>query len=365
MATSSQPPIRIAIIGAGQIGPRHARAVTQDPDAMLVCLVEPSPTGMRAAMQLGTAYYPSVQSLINSTKKPDAAIVCAPNAAHVAVATELLSAGLHVLCEKPLALNSASGSELVYHAAALKLHLLTGHHRRFNPYIVAAKRILHRETQSLGHITAVSGIWALQKPNSYFEAPTEWHKSAESGGPVMLNLVHDIDVLHYLVGSKVKRVAAFEAPNRRKHHVEEGGAIIFHFESGVIGTFVLSDAVVGGHAFEAGTGENPDIPQTGKDVYRIFGTEGTLSIPDLRRSFYGDGLDKAWTSEISEVTEKLEDLLSEEERTKGSFELQVADFVKVIRGEGEPMCSGEDGLAAVKVAEAVRKALSSGEVVIV
>ncbi|CAN8102441.1 unnamed protein product [Discula destructiva] len=363
MATSSRPPVKIAVIGAGWIGPRHARAVKQDPDATLVCLVEPSPVGIRAAMELGTAYYNSVQAMLNSSKKPDAAIVCAPNQMHAAIATELLSAGVHVLCEKPLAVDSASGQELVEHAAALKLHLLTAHHRRFNPYVVAAKRVIDRATGSLGQITAVSGLWTVQKPKAYFDPPTDWHRSAEDGGPVMINLIHDIDVLHYLLGSSVKRVAAFEAVKRRNHGAEEGGAIILHFENGVVGTFVLSDAVVGGHAFEMGTGENPDIYQTGKDAYRIFGTEGTLSIPDLRRSFYGDGPEKAWGSEISEVTEKLEDLLSEEERQKVPFELQVAHFVKVIRGEQEPVCSGEDGLAAVKVAMAVKEALSSGKVV--
>lgn len=362
MATS-QPPVTIAVIGAGEIGPRHAEAIKQDPDSKLACLIDPSPLGIRVAMQLGTAYYPTVQALLNSSKKPDAAIVCTPNDLHVAISKQLLSAGVHVLCEKPLATDSASGRELVEHAAALKMHLLTAHHRRFNPYVVAAKRIVDRESQSLGHITAVSGLWTAYKPKAYFESPLEWHRGAESGGPAMINFIHDVDVLHYILGSRVKRVAAFEATKRRGYEAEEGGAIILHFENGVVCTFVVADAVVGGHSLEMATGENPAIPRTGKDCFRIFGTEGTLSIPELRRSFYGEGVEKAWGSEISEVTEKLEDLLSEEERAKVPFELQVAHFVRVIRGEEEPTCSGEEGLAAVKVVEAVKKAMSSGQVV--
>lgn len=364
MDPPSPPQVKIAVIGAGQIGPRHGQAVKADPDAKLVCLVDPNPIAIRAATQLGTAYCPSIQVMLNSpSKKPDAAIVCAPNQLHVSLATDLLSAGVHVLCEKPLAVDSSSGTELVEHAAAQKLHLLTAHHRRFNPYVVAAKRILNRETQSIGKVTAVSGLWTLYKPKDYFDPPVDWHRSAESGGPVMINLIHDIDVLHYLLDSRVKRVAAFETTKQRNHPAEEGGAIILHFENGVVGTFLLSDAVVSDHAFEMGTGENPIIPQTGKDVYRIFGTEGTLSVPDLRRTFYAEGAQKSWRSEMSEVTEKLEDLLTEGERTKVPFELQVAHLVKVVRGAEQPVCSGEDGLAAVKVAEAVKKALSSGGVV--
>ncbi|KAF3768139.1 hypothetical protein M406DRAFT_40927 [Cryphonectria parasitica EP155] len=364
MDTNSRQPIRIAVIGAGAIGPRHASAVKQNPDAALACIVDPSPTAIQIAIRLGTRYYPSVQSMVQSAmSKPDIAIVCSPNDTHADLSTELLSAGIHVLCEKPLSTDSASGQTLIAHAAAKELHLLTGHHRRFNPYVVAAKRILASEERSLGLITAVSGLWALYKPQVYFDEPTEWHRTREAGGPVMINLIHDIDVLHYLLDSKVKRVAAFEAPKRRGYDAEEGGAILLHFDNGVVGTFVLSDAVVSQHSFEMGTGENPLIAKTGRDVYRIFGTAGTLSIPDLKRSFYSDSQEKSWHSQVTEVTEILEDLLSDDERAKVPFELQVANVVGVLRGEQQPACTGEDGLAAVKVAEAVKRALSTGGVV--
>lgn len=367
MAAASQPTITIAIIGSGLIGPRHAKAVMQDRDASLHCIVDPSPAGSSVAKELGTAYHPSISYMLASPfGKPDAAIVCTPNKTHVPLSKELLSAGIHVLCEKPLSVDIPSGESLVAHARAhSSLRLLAGHHRRFNPYVVATKRILKSKTHSIGQVTAISGLWTLYKPPSYFDSPTEWRRSGESGGPVWINLIHEIDILHYLLGSKVIRVAAFETLKRRGHDAEEGGAIILHFENGVVGTFLLSDAVVSPHAFEMSTGENPVIPRTGKDVYRIMGTDGTLSVPDLRRSFYrvADGREKSWSSELSGVTETLEAWLSEEERTKVPFELQVAHFVRVIRGYEEPVCSGEDGLAAVRVAEAVREALRTGRVV--
>lgn len=366
-ATPSQPVISIAIIGSGLIGPRHARAVIQDPNASLHCIVDPSPAAASVASELATTCYPSIQDMLaSSSGKPDAAIVCTPNKTHVALSSELLSAGIHVLCEKPLSVDIPTGQSLVTHAKAQpSLSLLAGHHRRFNPYVVATKRILASETHSIGQITAVSGLWTLYKPPSYFDPPTEWRRSGESGGPVWINLIHEIDILHYILGSKIVRVAAFEAPKRRGHDAEEGGAILLHFDNGVVGTFLLSDAVVSPHAFEMGTGENPVIPRTGKDVYRIFGTDGTLSVPDLRRSFYNteNSVEKSWNNQLSEVTETLQDWLSEEERGKIPFELQVAHFVRVIRGDEQPVCTGEDGLAAVRVAEAVRTALRTGGMV--
>lgn len=370
METDTRQPVKIAVIGAGSIGPRHAQAVRSSPDAKLTCIVDPSRNAIQTAIRLGATYYPTVKAMLASPiKRPDAAIVCTPNHAHAAVATELLAAGVHVLCEKPLCTDAESGRELVGLAeeAASKgegaPRLLTGHHRRFNPYVAATKRILASEEHSIGRVTAVSGLWTMLKPDDYFDPPADWRKAADTGGPVLINLIHDVDVLHYLLDSRVKRVAAFEGQKRRGHAAEETGAILLHFENGVVATFVLSDAVVSPHAFESGTGENPIIPKTGRDFYRILGTEGTLSVPDLRRSFYKAGDARSWSSEITEVTEKLEDWISEEERTKVPFELQVAHLIRVVRGEEQPFCTGEDGLAAVKVALAVKKALQTGQTI--
>jgi predicted dehydrogenase len=367
MAASSESLVKIAIIGSGVIGPRHAKAVLQDPNASLHCIVDPNLAAESVTTDLRTKHYPSIALMLASPSgKPDAAIVCAPNKTHVALSKQLLSAGIHVLCEKPLSVDVPSGESLVAQARAHpSLHLLAGHHRRFNPYVVATKRILESKTHSIGQITAVSGLWTLYKPQSYFDPPTEWRRSGESGGPVWINLIHEIDTLHYLLGSRIVLVAAFEAPKRRGHGAEEGAAIILRFDNGVVGTFVLSDAVVSPHAFEMGTGENPIIPRTGKDVYRIFGTEGTLSVPDLQRSFYNtaDGTEKSWGNELSHVTEPMEAWLSEDERDKVPFELQVSHFIRVIREGEKPVCSGEDGLAAVSVAEAIRAALRTGRVI--
>lgn len=48
---------------------------------------------------------------------------------------------------------------------------------------------------------------------------------------------------------------------------------MLHFATGAVSTFLLADAVPSPHNFEAGTGENPLVPKTGMDFYRIFGTE--------------------------------------------------------------------------------------------
>jgi predicted dehydrogenase len=209
--------------------------------------------------------------------------------------------------------------------------------------VVTTKRIL----PSLGQIIAINGLWTIHKPTEYFNPPTEWRR-LDSAGPVLINLIHEIDILHHLFGP-IARVYAEKSISQRGHAAEEGAAITLKFEGGIVGTFLLSDAVISPHNFEAGTGENPTIPKEGRDFYRIMGSEASLSVPDMTRWTYPDGR-KDWT-------ERLRNEIIEVPDVKIPFELQIEHFVKVIKGEEEPNCSGIEGLRAVLVCEAIRKSM--------
>lgn len=260
-------------------------------------------------------------------------------------------------------------------------HLVVGHHRRFNRYVLAAKGIF----PSLGKIIAVSGLWTIYKPPAYFESPTEWRRSStvrtstqcvkwrcettialcnlstcilltlspdvQAGGPILINLIHEIDILHFWFGPIV-RVYAERSQSQRGHEAEEGAAITLRFASGVVGTFVLSDAVVSPLNFESGTGENPTIPKSGHDCYRIFGSEASLSFPDMTRwSYQGQ---RSWTENVQNEGIVVPDM-------RVPFELQIENFVKVVRGEDRPSCSGRDGLRSVMVCEAIKKSMEEAK----
>jgi predicted dehydrogenase len=208
-------------------------------------------------------------------------------------------------------------------------------------------------TGAIGAITAVSGLWTALKPPSYFADSQAWRgKKSSGGGPVLLNFIHEIDLMHYLFGP-VTRIHAEKTISRRAQDAdsaEEGAAITMRFASGVVGTFILSDNVASPHGFEGGTGENPMMPKTGSDVYRIFGTEGTLSVPNMMLSTYEDGK-ASWEQSMDTRRVEVKDM------QVAPFDSQLEHFVKVCRGEAKPSCSGEEGLRALVVCEAIRKAL--------
>lgn len=403
--SASKPPIRIAIIGfGGLIGRRHTAHVLANASATLAAVVDGAPGASDLASQLapGVPYYPSVTALLSSTvaekSTPEAAIVCTPNAYHVPVALELVEAGVHLLVEKPLADTKADARLLVDRARSAGVKLLVGHHRRFNPYVIAAKKALaptDGETdrpEGTGTIKAVSGLWTTYKPDAYFAAGPWRLSRKQGGGPVMINLVHEVDVLQYLLGPIV-RVSAEKMAGERgsaadlADSVEDGAALTLRFASGAVGTFMLSDAVVSPHFFEAGTGENPMLPRARYpcqhdsdekgghdrdtirrqeegsdvmpvDVYRIFGSHGTLSVPDMTLWTCGNSF-RSWDEKLCVRRVWLDD------DPRVPFDRQLDYFISVVRGEVEDGqgagCTGEEGLRVIAVCEAVIEALDDAE----
>lgn len=145
------------------------------------------------------------------------------------------------------------------------------------------------------------------------------------------------------------RVYAEQTASHREHPVEEGAAILLRFASGIVGTFLLSDSTTSAHFFESATGENPIIPKLGKDVYRIFGTAGTLSVGDMKVTRCGEGIDMSWTADLVEEGISVGDEVP--------FDEQIRHLVHVVRNGEQPRCSGQDGLDALIVCEAIKLAM--------
>ncbi|HRE21316.1 MAG TPA: Gfo/Idh/MocA family oxidoreductase, partial [Rhabdaerophilum sp.] len=133
---------------------------------------------------------------------------------------------------------------LVAAAEAASVPLAVGHHRRHNPMIQHARRII-AEGQ-LGRIVAVHSFFWLMKPDDYFDVP--WRREA-GAGPVLINLSHDIDLMRYL-GGEVAAVQAMDSHEVRGNAAEESCVITLRFENGALGTITLSDTAVAPWSWE-------------------------------------------------------------------------------------------------------------------
>ncbi|RMZ86730.1 hypothetical protein DV736_g6045, partial [Chaetothyriales sp. CBS 134916] len=345
--------LRIAIIGGcGLIGRRHCQHVFENTGTRLSAIVDPSPAARGVAETYEAPLYASIQDMLNDQLRVDAAIVCTPNQTHVSLSEQLAKAGIHILCEKPISSDVDTAIQLIRAARDHDIKLLIGHHRRFNPYILALKTQI--DSGALGSVTAVNALWTTVKPPEYFSGVNSWRSKKGRGGVVLINLIHDIDVLQYLFGP-ITRIHAEKTISRRSDRedaVEEGAALTLRFLSGVVGTVLVSDAVSSPYSFEQGTGENPNLPRTGKDVYRVFGTKATISFPDMLLSSY-DSKEPAWTEEIVSRRMPVDDI------DALPLVSQLNHFVKVCEGKEPPVCTGEEGLRALMVCQAINKALDS------
>lgn len=354
MMASTQ--LSIAVIGGGGlIGKRHCQHVVENPKTYLAAIVDPGPEALEIARRFNTPLYRTVDELLESSHKPTAVVLCTPNHTHVPVGIQLARAKVHILCEKPIAISCASAQTLNKEAERNGVQLLIGHHRRFNPYMLALKKIV--DGGELGRVIAVNGLWTTIKPAEYFSGANAWRSRKGSGGVVLINVIHDIDLMHYVFGPVVS-VHAERAQSQRSEDadaVEEGAAVILKFESGLIGTFIISDNVASPHSFEQGTGENPNLPMTGADVYRVFGSKGTISFPDMTLSSY-QATAPSWNNKMTSTT------LAVPDKDQAPLALQLEHFVKVCHGEETPTCPGIEGLRALAVCEAIRLALETGGV---
>lgn len=355
--------VKIVVVGGGLIGPRHASHINKSSETELFGIIDPMSKTEEIAKNLNTIWFKSISHMVEYCNDmmiplPDGAIVATPNHTHIKVSAELASHGIHLLVEKPLSSTPEESKALQEYAKIKNVQLLVGHHRRFNPFIVETKKNLHR----VGKIIAIQGTWTLKKPDSYFEIG-DWRKNETSGGgALMINLVHDLDLLQYLFGP-IEKIYAELLEKQRDFSADEGAVLTIKFKSGVSGTFICSDNVTSPFNFETGTGENPTIPFDDglQGLYRIFGTQGTLSMPDMTLFHQPEARtneENSWLNPISKY-----DLINDRQQTlysKLPFDLQLDHFVSIIRGKQLPFCTADDGMSALLCIKAVSKSIKTG-----
>ena len=252
--------MRFAIIGCGHIAKRHASIINEIGTLTAVCDIE-----MSKAEQLGSLYnalvFQSINDLINNADF-DIAVICTPNGLHAEHSIACLNAKKHVICEKPMALNTADCEKMIQAAEMNDKFLFVVKQNRFNPPVVALKQAI--EQKRLGDIISVqvNGFW--NRDASYYRQ-SSWRGTIQlDGGILFTQFSHFIDVMLYLVGD----LASVTSIGKNYLHqetimFEDTGVVNLNFLNGAIG--VLHYTI---NTFE----KNMEGSIT------IFGTKGTVKI---------------------------------------------------------------------------------------
>ena len=334
---------RLAIIGAGLIGKEHVNLILSHPDAHLVAICDPSSASVEYAKSLHVPHYSQWDAMLDA-EKPDGVIIALPNQLHEPAALSCIKRNIACLIEKPIAESLAAAwriTEAVEHSGT---PVLVGHQRRHSPDIREAKKAI--DAGELGALIAVNGMTLFDKPDDYFDA--SWRTKA-GGGVLLINLIHDIDVLRHLVG-EIESIQAFTSSQTRGFEVEDTASIALRFENGVLGTFVISDAAVSPWAWEYSSGQALYHPSQPGPCLFLAGRKGALSVSDMylwRHAHENDHWQHPLMREHRAPARSL------------TYVNQLEHFMLVTQRKAQPLISARDGMHTLAATLAVAQAGAS------
>lgn len=340
-------PVRVGVAGLGVIGRQHLRLIEKSPDFDLVAVADPV-TGAGVDLPAGVPRFDDFRVMIEQTS-PAAVIIAAPNQAHSEIALHCVERGIPVLIEKPIAATLDDAAAIVAAVESTGVPALIGHHRRHSPDMTTARRmVLDGE---LGELVTVNGIWMARKPDDYFATP--W-RVEPGGGPVMINLIHEIDCLRFLAG-EIDTVHAMAANNARNLSVEDAAAVCIRFSNGAVGTLIISDSTPSPWIWDIASGQGADFPHQYGDCFHLGGTSASMALPTLRKYWQSPGRD--WREPLWSTTAHA--------TRSDCYQDQLAHFARVVRGQAQPACSAEDGFRTLAATIAVAESAASGATVAV
>ena len=330
--------VRIGVVGAGRAGMIHARAFhAAVDDAVLVGVSDPDPEARAdAARVLGGPAFADHRELLESGL--DGVVVVAPTTFHRDIVVEALTAGTHVLCEKPMAMTVAECEDMIAAAESASATLQIGFMRRFDAGFRRAKDLVDQ-----GRIGAVVMVKSLTRGPS---TPRPWmYDIAASNGPLAEVSSHDIDALRWLSGSEVMSLYAV-AGNFRSDEARADWPDFYD-------TVLLSTRMRNG---SLGLVDGAQGVRYGYDSrVEILGTHGRIDVGSLEANrvvvHEHDGVSR------QDIVPSWRDLYSD------AYVAEAAAFVRAIREGTEPLVTGRDGLAAVAIVNAGNESIRTGRAV--
>jgi len=326
--------LNVAVIGTGAMGKNHARVYSMLDSVHLAAVCD---INKKAANALAREYHARAYSDIDELlkkEKLDAVSICVPTILHKETALKCIEKRIHILVEKPIATNKEEAKEIIKAAKKNAVTVAVGHIERFNPVIIELKkRIVNNE---LGRILKVHCQRLSLFPQRIIDV-----------GVVIDLAIHEIDILRYLIDSKIRRVYA-----------ETGQCFHQSNEDLLIGTIRFENDVVGViHA-------NWLTPKKVREI-AITGEKGMFVANYLTQELYfyekkyvGNVAD--YSKEFIRGTEGKKINIKIERQEPLMNELKA--FVGSILGNKKPPVTAEEGMEALIVAQRLLESAKKNKV---
>lgn len=341
--------VRIGIIGTGGIARnRHIPSFQAQPDVDVVAAADVVADSLN---EVGAKFsipnlYSDYRDMI-AKEALDGVVICTPNKYHAPAAIDALNAGVHVLCEKPMALDPAEGRAMLAAAKTNQKVLTIGFHYRHRPQVQAAKQVI--TNGELGHIYMVR-VNALRR-----RGIPSWgsfvHKHIQGGGAMIDFGVHTLDSALYLLGNPKPvevmgsisqhlgtkpNVNPWGQWNYKEFTVEDQVSAFVRFETGAMLMLECSWAL--------------NVPET-KETISLSGTEAGLDVFPLKVNKAQYGMLTHWEPDWM-PNDGVEPGLA-----------QAADFVNAIKTGTSPNVTVEQALQVTELVDAIYRSAELGHAI--
>ena len=334
----SGDPQRVIVVGAGAFGRNHLRVyrdLEQSGHAVqLVAVVDSDANAAgSASTDFGIPAFATVAECLSAVRDVSAASVCTPTGQHASAAEMLLSDGVDVLIEKPIAGTLGEADRILSVSAANGRLVQVGHLERFNPAVIAVRPLLHRPMFFEAHRLSVFTPRSLDVD-------------------VVLDLmIHDLDIVLSLVASPVREVRAVGLPIlSRKVDIAN---VRIEFGNGCVANFTASR-----------------VSTERVRKLRFFQPHQYLSLDFARQDVLmidvagAAAMDRAQMEALAALAQSTHPsaglMLRKVEVEPGEpLKLEILSFLEAVRTRSRPVVSGEDGRAALQVALEVNEAIAA------
>ncbi len=312
------------IVGAGGISRSYAQAFVEGLPYNLVGVADIRIESAReVAAMVGAPAYDNVDAMIHDLK-PTAAIVCTPPSTHPEVCIRLMEQGVHVLCEKPLAITTEAAVRMAETAERCHVVFSMGSKFRFVADVQKAREIV--DSGILGDIILYENTFA-----GFCDMSKRWNSqpSISGGGVLIDNGTHSVDILRFLLGN-ITELQVVEGKRIQNLPVEDTAHLFVRTESGAMGNIDLSWS----------------LNKVRADFISLYGSKGTLSV-GWKESKYKLADQKGWTV-FGNGYDKV-----------AAFGNQIKNFGGAICGTEELIITPADAIASVRVIETAYAALQT------
>lgn len=223
---------KVSIVGCGRIGGRHAKHIANYGELAAVCDIIPE-KAEQLGEEYGVPYFTSLEDML-AFGEFNVVAICTPNGLHATHSIKSLSAGFHVICEKPLGISVSECAEMIKCAEVNNKRLFAIKQNRFNPPVEAVKKLI--DDGSLGKIFSVQLSCFWNRNTDYYANSWKGTKSLD-GGTLYTQFSHFVDLLYWMIGD-VREAQAFTENFNHQGIIEfeDTGVVILKFFNGAIGT---------------------------------------------------------------------------------------------------------------------------------